>query len=196
MNARAHGAVELASDLTARASDAVARAWEVLGSVADPEIPVLSVVDLGIVRDVRAEGSAVAVTVTPTYSGCPATQVIEASIRRALAEAGFEATVRTALAPAWTTDWITPAGREKLVRFGIAPPCVCTGGASPGVADASSVPAPVRMYRLYRSTPAAIACPRCGAADTERLAEFGSTACKALYRCRTCREPFDYFKPI
>jgi len=193
VNARAHGAVELASDLTARASDAVARAWEVLGSVADPEIPVLSVVDLGIVRDVRAGDGAVDVTVTPTYSGCPATQVIEASIRRALAEAGFEATVRTALAPAWTTDWITPAGREKLVRFGVAPPCARTDGAPPRSAGAGGVPAPVR---LFRSTPAAVACPRCGAADTERLAEFGSTACKALYRCRTCREPFDYFKPI
>jgi ring-1,2-phenylacetyl-CoA epoxidase subunit PaaD len=165
------------------ASRSTARAWEVLAGVADPEIPVVSVVDLGIVREVRAEGDALEVTVTPTYSGCPATQVIEASIRRALADAGFDATVRTSLAPAWTTDWLTAAGREKLARFGIAPPGECGEGAA----------APLRFIR---KTPRTVACPHCGATDTERLAEFGSTACKALYRCRECREPFDYFKPI
>ena len=160
-----------------------ARAWEVLAGVADPEIPVVSVVDLGIVREVRADGSALEVTVTPTYTGCPATQVIEASIRRALADAGFNATVRTSLAPAWTTDWMTEAGREKLARFGIAPPGT----------RAADAPVPIRFVR---TAPAAVACPHCGATDTERLAEFGSTACKALYRCRACREPFDHFKPI
>ena len=160
-----------------------ARAWEILAGVADPEIPVVSVVDLGIVREVRAEGAALEITVTPTYSGCPATQVIEASIRRALADAGLDATVRTSLAPAWTTDWMTAAGREKLARFGIAPP------------GTRAADAPVPM-RFVRAAPAAVACPHCGAGDTERLAEFGSTACKALYRCRVCREPFDYFKPI
>lgn len=168
--------------MSSPSSSATARAWEVLAGVADPEIPVVSVVDLGIVREVRAEGSALEVTVTPTYSGCPATQVIEASIRRALADAGFEATVRTSLAPAWTTDWMSAAGREKLARFGIAPPGARAEGAA----------APLRFVRRT----AAVACPRCGATDTERLAEFGSTACKALYRCRECREPFDYFKPI
>jgi len=162
---------------------AAARAWEVLAGVADPEIPVLSVVDLGIVRDVRAGDGTLEVTVTPTYSGCPATEAIEASIRRALADAGLAATVRTALAPAWTTDWLTPAGRAKLARFGIAPPGARAEGAS----------APLRFVRAARER---IACPHCGATDTERLAEFGSTACKALYRCRACREPFDYFKPI
>ena len=170
--------------MTSPSSSPTARAWEVLAGVADPEIPVVSIVDLGIVRDVRAEGGALEVTVTPTYSGCPATQVIEASIRRALADAGFAATVRTALAPAWTTDWMTAAGREKLARFGIAPPGARAEGAA----------APLRFVR-----PAAaqtVACPHCGATDAERLAEFGSTACKALYRCRECREPFDYFKPI
>jgi ring-1,2-phenylacetyl-CoA epoxidase subunit PaaD len=169
--------------VNAPASAATARAWEVLAGVADPEIPVVSVVDLGIVREVRADGDSVEVTVTPTYSGCPATQVIEASIRRALADAGFYATVRTSLAPAWTTDWLTAAGREKLARFGIAPPG----------ARAPDAPAPVRFVR---SPAGPVACPRCGATDTERLAEFGSTACKALYRCHECREPFDYFKPI
>jgi ring-1,2-phenylacetyl-CoA epoxidase subunit PaaD len=162
---------------------ATARAWEVLAGVADPEIPVVSVVDLGIVRDVRAADGALEVTVTPTYSGCPATHVIEASIRRALADAGLDATVRTALAPAWTTDWMTAAGRAKLARFGIAPPGARAAGA----------PAPLRFVHATHET---IACPHCGAPDTERLAEFGSTACKALYRCRACREPFDYFKPI
>lgn len=169
--------------MNAQPNAATARAWEVLAGVADPEIPALSVVDLGIVRDVRAADGAVEVTVTPTYSGCPATQVIEASIRRALADAGFDATVRTTLAPAWTTDWMTPAGREKLTRSGIAPP----GPRADGT--------PVAM-RFFRTAPAAVACPHCGAADNERLAEFGSTACKALYRCRACLEPFDYFKPL
>ncbi len=164
-------------------SATAARAWKVLAGVADPEIPVLSVVDLGIVREIRAGDGELEVTVTPTYSGCPATEVIEASILRALADAGFRATVRTALAPAWTTDWLTPAGREKLARYGIAPPAARADGA------------PVAI-RFFRTPPAIVACPHCGAADTERLAQFGSTACKALYRCRTCREPFDYFKPI
>jgi ring-1,2-phenylacetyl-CoA epoxidase subunit PaaD len=164
-------------------TSSAARAWQVLAGVADPEIPVISVVDLGIIREVRADGDAVEVTVTPTYSGCPATQVIEASIRRALADVGFEATVRTSLAPAWTTDWLTAEGREKLARFGIAPP-------------AERAPdAPARL-RFVRRPAGPVACPHCGATDTERLAEFGSTACKALYRCRECREPFDYFKPI
>lgn len=169
--------------MSAPTSAVAARAWEILAGVADPEIPVVSVVDLGIVREVRAEGGALEVTVTPTYSGCPATQVIEASIRRALADAGLDATVRTSLAPAWTTDWMTAAGREKLARFGIAPPGT----------RAADAPVPVRFLR---TAPAAVACPHCGGTDTERLSEFGSTACKALYRCRVCREPFDYFKPI
>lgn len=162
---------------------AAARAWEILADVTDPEIPVVSVVDLGIVRDVRAEGGALEVTVTPTYSGCPATEVIETSIRRALADAGLPATVRTSLAPAWTTDWMTPAGREKLARFGIAPPGERAAGA-------------VAPLRFVRSAQRAVTCPHCSAGETERLAEFGSTACKALYRCRACGEPFDYFKPI
>lgn len=168
--------------MTSPSSSTTARAWEVLAGVADPELPVVSVVDLGIVREVRAEGGALEVTVTPTYSGCPATQVIEASIRRALADAGLDAIVRTALAPAWTTDWMTAAGREKLARFGIAPPGARAEGAA----------APLRFVRAAQR----VACPHCGGTDTERLAAFGSTACKALYRCRECREPFDYFKPI
>lgn len=163
---------------------AAERVWAALGRVADPEIPVLTVLDLGIVRDVNVAGDAVDVVITPTYSGCPATHVIEEAIRRALAAAGFaDARVRTSLSPAWTTDWMSPEGREKLRKFGIAPP---------GMRALDSA-APVRFFR---AAPARVACPHCGSADTERLAEFGSTACKALYRCRDCREPFDYFKPI
>ena len=163
---------------------AAERVWAALGRVADPEIPVLTVLDLGIVREVNVAGDAIDVVITPTYSGCPATHVIEEAIRRALAEAGFaHARVRTSLSPAWTTDWMSPAGKEKLRKFGIAPPGLRT----------TELPAPVRFFR---AAPAKVACPHCGSADTERLAEFGSTACKALYRCRECREPFDYFKPI
>jgi ring-1,2-phenylacetyl-CoA epoxidase subunit PaaD len=165
-------------------SPTVARVWEALAGVVDPEIPVLTVLDLGIVRDVAVVGDAVEVVITPTYSGCPATHVIEEAIRRALADAGFGgARVRTSLSPAWTTDWMSAAGREKLRQFGIAPPG----------ARAPDAPTPVRFLR---AASAPIACPHCGSADTERLAEFGSTACKALYRCRACREPFDYFKPL
>jgi len=162
---------------------ATERAWQALGSVVDPEIPVLTVIDLGIVRDLDVRDDAIEVVITPTYSGCPATHVIEQDIRRALANAGFaDARVRTSLSPAWTTDWISAAGKEKLRKFGIAPPGACAA-------------APARIA-LYRAEAAGVDCPRCGSPDTERLAAFGSTACKALYRCRACREPFDHFKPI
>lgn len=160
------------------------RVWAALAAVADPEIPVLSVLDLGIVREVRVDGGKVEVVITPTYSGCPATHAIEEAIRRSLADAGFaDASLRVSLSPAWTTDWMSAEGRAKLRKFGIAPP----GARTP------ESPAPVRLFRV---APAGIACPHCGSARTERLAEFGSTPCKALYRCRDCREPFDYFKPI
>ncbi|WP_225774622.1 1,2-phenylacetyl-CoA epoxidase subunit PaaD [Pseudomonas sp. Marseille-Q5115] len=171
----------IGSDRGARAGGAadIARAWAVLGGVMDPEVPVVSVVQLGIVREVGWDGGHVWVLITPTYSGCPATEVIEADIRAALEAAGFELPRITArLAPAWTTDWITEQGRQALLAYGIAPPG--------GTASKRSLlgPAPV------------IACPHCGGAHTERLSEFGSTACKALYRCLDCREPFDYFKCI
>lgn len=155
------------------------QAWQVLARVADPEIPVISVTELGIVRDVRTDGAAVEVVVTPTYSGCPATEVIEASIAAALREAGArDVRIRTQLAPAWTTDWIAPEALEKLRRYGIAPPAAARDGEQP----LAFVPR--------------IACPLCGSRDTERLSQFGATACKALYRCRDCREPFEYFKPL
>ena len=156
------------------------RAWMAAAAVPDPEVPVLTVADLGILRDVRLEddGRAVAV-ITPTYSGCPAMLLIETEILRALAEAGFpDARVETVLSPAWTTDWLSEAGREKLRAFGIAPP-----------AQASSA-----KRALFGET--RVDCPRCGSGDTERVSEFGSTPCKAHYRCRTCAEPFDHFKCI
>lgn len=164
----------------APARDVQQSVWEALSRLPDPEIPVLTVLDLGIVRAVRVDGAQVEVTITPTYSGCPAMHVMEQEIRRALAAAGYpDARIRTVLSPAWTSAWMSAAGREKLARYGIAPP---------GARAETTV-------RLHRAEPA-VACPRCGSANTERLAEFGSTACKALYRCRDCREPFDYFKPI
>ena len=152
-------------------------AWEILETVQDPEIPVLSVVDLGIVREVEesADGRAVTVTVTPTYSGCPATEVIMRDVRSAL-EASYDVVdVRTRLSPAWTTDWLSEKGRDKLLGFGIAPPA---GRTTLPLVD---VGAPAT-------------CPHCGSNSVEELAAFGSTPCKALWRCTTCREPFDYMK--
>ncbi len=156
------------------------QAWEVLARVADPEIPVISVTELGIVRDVRTEGDAVEVVVTPTYSGCPATEAIEQSIAAALREAGAaDVRIEQRLAPPWTTEWIAPQAREKLRRYGIAPP-------------GPSAPADERPLAFVPR----VDCPLCGSRNTERLSQFGATACKALYRCRDCREPFEYFKPL
>jgi ring-1,2-phenylacetyl-CoA epoxidase subunit PaaD len=149
----------------ARRHDAADRIWAVLETVPDPEIPVLSVVDLGIVRSVEPER----VVITPTYTGCPATQVIERDIRSALDAAGFGDTgIETILSPPWTTEWISEAGKAKLRAYGIAPPN------APGER--------------------AVACPQCGSVDTEEISRFGSTPCKALWRCRSCAEPFDLFK--
>ena len=162
----------------------VEQAWAVLDGVLDPEVPVVSVVELGIVRAVADEAGALVVVVTPTYSGCRATEVIEASIVAALDEAGLGPTrVRMQRAPAWTSDWISAEGRRKLRGYGIAPP---------GPVDAERG-TPIRF--VPRAV-APLACPRCESADTERLAAFGSTACKALWRCRACGEPFEQFKAI
>ncbi len=162
----------------------VQRAWSVLGQVLDPEVPALSVCDLGIVRDVRPQGDGVEVVLTPTYSGCPATEVIEQGVVEAIELAGLgPVTVTLQRAPAWTTDWISDEGRRKLREYGIAPP-----SGSAAVAESQPI-------RIVRRAPA-LECPRCGSANTERLSAFGSTACKALYRCIACKEPFEYFKPI
>ena len=148
----------------------------------DPEVPVLSVIDLGIVRDVAQDEGGLSVTLTPTYSGCPATEAIEHAVVAALQDAGLgPVRIRTQLSPAWTSDWISAAGREKLREYGIAPPgCVQHGAQTP---------------QTLRFMPR-VACPRCASDRTERLSAFGATACKALYRCLACREPFEYFKPI
>lgn len=170
----------------AAGDDVAARVREILRGVADPELPVLSVLDLGLVREVLADERGVEVVLTPTYSGCPATEVIAQAVRDALAAAGF-GPVRVSLrrAPAWTSDWISDDGRRKLLEYGIAPPS--GRAAAPGD---GAVP-----LRLHRREPA-VACPRCGSTHTERLSEFGATACKALYRCLDCREPFELFKTI
>ncbi len=159
-----------------------AKAWATLAQVLDPEVPVLSVIELGIVRDLTVIGATVSVTVTPTYSGCPAIEAIRDDIVAALTAAGAESVqVRTQLAPAWTTDWIAPAASEKLRRYGIAPP------------HRSGTPLAAQPLRFH---PRDLHCPRCDSARTEQLSAFGSTACKALFRCMACREPFEYFKPI
>lgn len=154
----------------------VARARGALADVVDPEIPVLTIADLGVLREVSLEDGRVVVTITPTYSGCPAMTMIALEIELALARAGLpDAEVRTVLHPAWTTEWLTAEGRRKLHAYGIAPP-LAGGG----------------RRALFGED--VVACPRCGSVDTEVLAEFGSTSCKALWRCRACREPFDYFR--
>ncbi|QPH52240.1 1,2-phenylacetyl-CoA epoxidase subunit PaaD [Pontivivens ytuae] len=154
------------------------RAWEAAAAVPDPEVPCVTVEDLGILRSVEMEDGVAVARVTPTYSGCPAVLAIELAVEAALRDAGFEARVERVTRPAWTTDWITEEGREKLQAYGIAPP----------VKASNSVRA------LFGET--VVACPRCGSTETERISEFGSTACKALYRCTSCAEPFDYFKCI
>ena len=149
-----------------------------LAEVVDPELPVLTIADLGVLRDVRVDGEAVTVTLTPTYSGCPALEQMRADVVAVLAAHGWsDVTVLTVLAPAWTTEWMSEAGRRKLLEHGVAPP----SGAGAG---------PVRVTLGRR----AAACPRCCSSDTEELSRFGATSCRALWRCRSCREPFDVFK--
>jgi len=152
------------------------RAWDAAASVVDPEIPVLTIADLGVLRDVALDGNRVEVAITPTYSGCPAMNMIALEIEIALERAGFpRPKVSTVLSPAWTTDWMSEEGRQKLRAYGIAPP------------QASN-----SRRALFGEQ--SVACPQCGSEQTELLSEFGSTSCKALWRCKACREPFDYFK--
>jgi ring-1,2-phenylacetyl-CoA epoxidase subunit PaaD len=152
------------------------RAWDVAAAVVDPEIPVLTIADLGVLRDVAVTNGHVEVAITPTYSGCPAMNMIGLEIELALEREGFRnPTIRTVLSPAWTTDWMSEQGRQKLKEYGIAPPLAANSRRA--------------LFGVQE-----VACPQCGSGDTELLSEFGSTSCKALWRCRSCREPFDYFK--
>jgi ring-1,2-phenylacetyl-CoA epoxidase subunit PaaD len=157
----------------------IKKIWSVLESVSDPEIPVLTISDLGILRDVKLNGDEVEVIITPTYSGCPAMDMITANIRMALLENGYRNfKVTSVLSPAWSTDRMTDAGKEKLKAYGIAPP-----NPKQQVCDT----------KLFAADEA-VQCPHCNSWHTHRVSEFGSTACKALYQCDDCKEPFDYFK--
>ena len=178
----------------APATPSLDQVWALLDQVADPEIPVVSLRELGILRDVRLGEAGVEVVITPTYSGCPAMSQMADDVAAKLAEHGIAGKVVTQLAPAWTTDWITPAARDKLRAYGIAPPhathaAQCGGGAQNARAQVLQF-----LPGAARATPA-VACPQCGSTHTVESSRFGSTACKALYKCLSCQEPFDYFKP-
>lgn len=161
-----------------------AAVWTLLQEVPDPEVPVLTVLDLGVVRSVQVNGDTVHLEVTPTYSGCPATAAINMAIRDRLLQAGYEdVTIDISLSPAWTSDWISQEGRDKLRAYGIAPPVGTAAGEGAGRAI------------LFGADPE-VPCPHCNSKATEKVSEFGSTACKAQYRCTSCLEPFDYFKCI
>jgi len=156
-----------------------AEIWKILAQVTDPEVPVLSVTDLGIIRNVEINDDAVEITVTPTYSGCPATDVINMSIRMAMLENGFKnVIIKNILSPAWTTEWMTEEGKKKLKAYGIAPPAVMQSVCTP------------QSFQEEE----AVQCPHCDSYHTHIISRFGSTACKALYQCNDCKEPFDYFK--
>ena len=157
------------------------RAWAVLEQVPDPEIPVVSIRELGILREINQRDGRLEVVVTPTYSGCPAMDQIGDDVRGAMAVAGLQGDVVTRLAPAWTTEWMTETAKQKLRDYGIAPPHTTQASDS--------------VLRFQKARPAEIACPHCGSANTTETSHFGSTACKALYKCLDCLEPFDYFKP-
>jgi ring-1,2-phenylacetyl-CoA epoxidase subunit PaaD len=164
--------------VTAAISDADLRrrAWEAAARVVDPEIPVLTIADLGVLREVEVSDGHVEVAITPTYSGCPAMNMIALEIELALEREGFaKPKIRTVLSPAWTTDWMSEDGRRKLKDYGIAPPQAASSRRA--------------LFGVQE-----VACPQCGSTNTELLSEFGSTSCKALWRCKSCREPFDYFK--
>lgn len=166
------------------AASRVQQVWDALDAVPDPEIPVVSIRELGILRDVREDDEGLEIIITPTYSGCPAMDQITDDIRAALAQQQISARITTQLAPAWTTDWITATAKAKLRSYGIAPPHTLAPGSDK-----------VIRFTPRQSTAEAVACPQCGSANTTETSHFGSTACKALYKCLDCLEPFDYFKP-
>lgn len=168
-------------------TDRHATAWEAAERVTDPELPMLTLSDLGVLRDVRVTGTRVVATLTPTYSGCPAMATMRADLDAALRAAGFsDVRVETVLSPPWSSDWISERGRDKLAEAGISPPATApatTGG-------------PVPLTLLGARTQSGVTCPECGSTDTELSSTFSATACRALWRCRSCREPFEHFKEI
>jgi len=160
--------------------------WNILEQVTDPEIPVLTITDLGIVRDVVVQDDEVEVIITPTYTGCPAMDMIAMNIRLALIAHGYtKIKITSVLSPVWTTDWMTEAGKNKLKEYGIAPPQSESGSFQQPGSDSG---------RFQRSESFHIQCPQCNSTNTRLISEFGSTACKSLYQCNDCKEPFDYFK--
>lgn len=168
------------SDVTHNNDPATAKYWQALAAVLDPEVPVLSVLDLGLVRGIKLNDDVLEVALTPTYTGCPATKLIEDNVREALLLAGAKSvTIKTQLSPPWTTDWMSSEGKEKLRGYGISPPLHSSNSKS-----------------AIMGLDPDIACPQCGSMKTKKVSEFGSTACKALYKCESCLEPFDYFKCI
>lgn len=170
------------SDFESRTRTPQQDAWDIAATVVDPEIPVLTIADLGILRDVQVTDNKVTVTITPTYSGCPAMDAIRDDLYTAFKKEGYEDVhVDLVLAPAWTTDWMTEAGKQKLQQYGIAPPS--------GNSKAGGHSGPIRLSL-------AVKCPQCNSLNTKELTRFGSTSCKALYVCQDCKEPFDYFKVL
>ncbi len=177
--------------------DTISALWQLLEQVPDPEIPVVSIRELGILRDVReAADGQIDVVITPTYSGCPAMGQIEDDVKAAIARAGLQARIITQLAPAWTTDWMTNEAKAKLRSYGIAPP-QCSASDSDGNLNATySIASPAIIQRAGgRLSFESVPCPRCSSHNTTETSHFASTACKALYKCLDCMEPFDYFKP-
>jgi ring-1,2-phenylacetyl-CoA epoxidase subunit PaaD len=170
------------SDFETRTRTPRQKAWDIAATVCDPEIPVLTIEDLGILRNVEVADEKVSVTITPTYSGCPAMDAIRDDLQAAFKKEGYQdVQVDLVLAPAWTTDWMTEAGKAKLQEYGIAPPS--------GMSDAARHAGPIRLQM-------AVKCPQCASLHTKELTRFGSTSCKALYVCQDCKEPFDYFKVL
>ncbi|MFJ5961885.1 1,2-phenylacetyl-CoA epoxidase subunit PaaD [Pseudarthrobacter oxydans] len=170
------------SDFESRTATPRQKAWDIAATVVDPEIPVLSIADLGILRNVEVTDNKVKVTITPTYSGCPAMDAIRDDVKTAFAKEGYaDVEVDLVLSPAWTTDWMTEQGKQKLQEYGIAPPT--------GKSHAARHAGPIRLTM-------AVKCPQCASLNTKELTRFGSTSCKALYVCQDCREPFDYFKVL
>jgi ring-1,2-phenylacetyl-CoA epoxidase subunit PaaD len=179
-------------------STTLATVWQLLEQVPDPEIPVVSIRELGILRDVRASANgSIEVVITPTYSGCPAMGQIEDDVNAALKQAGLQATIVTQLAPAWTTDWMTEIAKTKLREYGIAPPqCSAQSAHTSQLNTTDLVAAPAIIQRARGPFGTEIVpCPHCASANTTETSHFASTACKALYKCLDCLEPFDYFKP-